>query len=128
MTPSHRNKAWLGLGLALVIAWAGAAHGQATKSFTGTIIELSRGTQLEPGKKDTFYTLRLEDYPNTEFRFASEDAVRFGIVAPGGPGEVLTSKMSKGVGWKVKLTCDANKAGSLKNPVYKVISLERLRQ
>jgi len=127
MTLRYRNKALLGLGLALVIAWAGAAHGQATKTFTGTIIELSRGTELDVGKKDTFYMLRIEDYPNTEFRFTSEDAVRFGIVAPGGPGQVLISKMSKGVGWKVKLTCDAHKTGSLKNPVYKVISLERLR-
>jgi hypothetical protein len=128
MTPKHHKKSLLGLGLALVIAWAGVAQAQATKSFTGTIMELARGTQLGPGKKDTFYTLRIEDYPNTEFRLASEDAVKFGIVAPGGPGQVLTSKMSKGVGWKVKLTCDANKTGSLKNPVYKVISLERVRQ
>jgi hypothetical protein len=128
MTPKHRNKALLGLGLALVIAWAGAAHGQSTKSFTGTITELARGTELDLGKKETFYTLRMEDYPNIEFRLASEDAVRFGIVAPGGLGQVVTSKMSKGVGWKVKLTCDVHKTGSLKNPVYKVISLERLGQ
>jgi hypothetical protein len=126
MTPSHCNKALLGLGLALVIAWAGVAHGQATKSFTGKIMEITRGTQLDVGKKDTFYTVRIEDYPNIEFRLASEDAVRFGVVAAGGPAQVVTSKMSTGLGWKVKLTCDAKKTGSLKSPVYKVISLVRL--
>ena len=126
MKPMHRNKALLGLGLVLVIAWAGAALGQATKTFTGKITEIARGTQLDVGKKDTFYILRLEDYPNIEFRLASEDAVRFGVIEAAGPTQVVTPKMSKGLGWKVKLTCDANKTGSLKTPVYKVISLERL--
>jgi|WetSurMetagenome_2_1015567.scaffolds.fasta_scaffold1122221_1 hypothetical protein len=126
MTLMHRNKALLGLGLVLVIAWAGAALGQATKSFTGKITEIARGTQLDVGKTGTFYMVRLEEYPNIEFRLASEDAVRFGVVEAGGPAQVVTSKMSKGLGWKVKLTCDANKTGSLKTPVYKVISLERL--
>ena len=124
----HRIKILLGLGLVLVIAWAGAAHGQATKSFTGKITEIARGTQLDVGKQGTFYMVRLEEHPNIEFRLASEDAVRFGVVAAGGPAQVVTSKMSKGVGWKVKLTCDAKKTGALKNPVYKVISLERLGQ
>ena len=126
MIPMHRNKVLLGLGLVLVIAWAGAAHGQVTKSFTGKITEIARGTQLDVGKTDTFYMLRLEEYPKIEFRLASEDAVRFGVVEAGGPAQVVTPKMSKGLGWKVKLTCDANKTGSLKTPVYKVISLERL--
>ncbi|MDO9531210.1 MAG: hypothetical protein Q7O12_03655 [Deltaproteobacteria bacterium] len=126
MTPMYRNKALLGLGLVLLIAWAGAAHGQATKSFTGKITEIARGTQLDVGKSGTFYMVRLEEYPNIEFRLASEDAVRFGVVAAGGPAQVVTSKMSKGLGWKVKLTCDTHKTGSLKNPVYKVISLVRL--
>ena len=126
MTPMHRNKALLGLGLVLVIAWAGAAHGQVTKSFTGKITEIARGTQLDVGKKDTFYMLRIEDYPKIEFRLASEDAVRFGVIEAAGLTQVVTPKMSKGLGWKVKLTCDSNKTGSLKAPVYKVISLERL--
>ena len=126
MTPMHRNKALLGLGLVLVIAWAGAAQGQVTKSFTGKITEIARGTQLDIGKKDTFYILRLADYPKTEFRLAHEDAVRFGVIEAAGLTQVVTPKMSKGLGWKVKLTCDSNKTGSLKAPVYKVISLERL--
>src|SRR5665648_392644 len=123
---SCRNKVLLGLGLVLLIAWAGAAHGQVTKTFIGKITEIAKGTELDINKRDTFYMLRLEDYPNIEFRLASEDAVRFGVVEAAGLAQVVTPKMSKGLGWKVKLTCDANKTGSLKTPVYKVISLERL--
>ena len=126
MTLMHRIKVLLGLGLVLLIAWAGAAHGQASKPFTGKITQIARGTELDINKKDTFYILRLEDYPNIEFRLASEDAVRFGVVDAAGPAQVVTPKMSKGLGWKVKLNCDANKTGALKAPVYKVISLERL--
>jgi hypothetical protein len=122
----HQSKVLLGLGLVLVIVWAGAAHGQVSKSFTGKITEIARGTQLDVGKRDTFYILRLDDYPKTEFRLASEDAVKFGVIEAAGPTAVVTPSKSKGLGWKVKLTCDANKTGSLKVPVYKIISLERL--
>ena len=126
MKPMHRSKVLLGLGLVLVIAWAGAAHGQASKTFTGKITEIARGTQLDLGKKDTFYILRLEEYPKIEFRLASEDAVRFGVIEAAGPTAVVTPKKSKGLGWKVKLICDAKNLGSVKAPIYKVISLERL--
>jgi hypothetical protein len=123
---SCRNKVLLGLGLVLVIAWAGAVQGQVSKTFTGKIKEIARGIQLDIGKRDSYYMLRLEEHPNIEFRLASEDAVRFGVVEAGGPAQVVTPKMSKGLGWKVKLICDPDKAGSLKSPVYKVISLDRL--
>jgi hypothetical protein len=126
MTPRHRSKALLGLWLVLVIAWAGAAHGQVSKTFTGTIKEIARGTQLDIGKRDTFYILRLNDYPKIEFRLAPEDAVRFGVIEAAGPTEVLTPKKSKGLGWRVKLNCDGKNLGLVKSPIYKVISLERL--
>ena len=126
MKPMHRNKALLGLGLVLVIAWAGAAHGQASKPFTGKITEIARGTQLDIGKKDTFYILRLDDYPKIEFRLAPEDAVRFGVIEAAGPTAVVTPKQSKGLGWRVKLICDGKNLGLVKAPIYKVISLERL--
>jgi hypothetical protein len=126
MTSKHHHKVLLGLGLALLIAWAGAVHGQVTKTFTGKITEIARGTTLDVGKKGTFYMVRLEEHPKIEFRLAPEDAVRFGVVEAGGPAQVVTPKMSKGLGWKVKLDCDADKTGSLKAPVYRVISVERL--
>ena len=126
MTPMHRSKALMGLWLVLAIAWAGAAHGQASTPFTGKITEIARGTQLDIGKKDTFYILRLADYPKTEFRLAHEDAVRFGVIEAAGPTAVVTPKQSKGLGWRVKLICDGKNLVLVKAPIYKVISLERL--
>jgi hypothetical protein len=126
MIPRQRRKVLIGLWLVLVIAWAGAAHGQAGKVFTGKIQEIAKGTELKDGKRDTYFILRIDDYPNIEFRLTSEDAVRFGVVEAAGLTGVATPKMSKGLGWKVKLTCDSNKTGSLTSPTYKVISLERL--
>jgi hypothetical protein len=126
MISMQRSKALLAFWLVLVIAWVGVAHGQASKTFTGKIQEIAKGTQLDVGKKDTYYILRIEDYSNIDFRLTSEDAVRFGVIEAAGPTGVVTPKMSKGLGWKVKLTCDAKKTGPLKAPVYKVISLERL--
>ena len=122
----HRSKVLLGLWLVLLIAWAGAAHGQASTPFTGKITEIARGTQLDIGKQDTFYILRLAEHANTEFRLASEDAVRFGVIETGGPTAVVTPKQSKGLGWRVKLICDGKNLGLVKAPIYKVISLERL--
>ena len=44
--------------------------GRPARPFTGKITEIARGTQLDLGKKDTFYILRLDDYPKIEFRLA----------------------------------------------------------
>jgi hypothetical protein len=112
--------------LVLALAGAVAAQAQDTKTFTGKITEVARATQLDLGKTDTFYVLRLEEYPNLEFRLPSGEAVRSGVIAAGGVTGILTPKQSKGLGWKVRLTCDANKTGPLKTPAYKVHSLEKL--
>jgi hypothetical protein len=126
MTPMHRSKVLLGLWLVLEIAWAGLAQGQASLPFTGKITEIARGTELDIGKKETFYILRLAEYPKTEFRLAAEDAVRFGVIEAAGPTAVVTPRQSKGLGWKVKLICDGKNLGLAKAPIYRVISLERL--
>jgi hypothetical protein len=122
----RNSKLFLILALVLVIAGVEFASGQAPKTFTGKITEIAKGTELGLAKKDTFYIVKLAEYPNIEFRLLPEDAVRFGVVEPGGSTAVLSPKMNKGLGWKVKLNCDPNKTGPLKAPVYKVISLVRL--
>jgi hypothetical protein len=126
MMLTRRNLALLALGLALVMAWTGAAQAQATKVFTGKITQIARAVELDLGKRENFYSVRLDEYPKTEFRVSSEEAVRSGIVDAAGPTGVVTPKMSKGLGWRVKLTCDANKTGPLDAPTYRVMSLERL--
>jgi len=99
---------------------------QANKVFTGKITEIATGTELNVGRKETFYIVRLDEYVNLQFRLTPEDAGRYGLVEKAGPTGVLTPRMSKGIGWKVKLTCDPKYIGSLKTPTYRVLSLTRL--
>ncbi len=72
--------------------------------------------------------MRLEEQPKISFRLSPEDAVKFGVIDKAGPTGVVTPKMSKGMGWKVKLTCNANNLGDYKVPVYKVTDLEKLER
>ena len=106
--------------------YGGPPPGQATKTFTGKIAEIAMGTELDVGKYAKYYILRLEDSPNIQFRLTPEDAERYGLIARGGPTGVVVPKMSKGIGWRVKLTCDPYYAGDIKNPTYRVTALEKL--
>ncbi len=81
---------------------------------------------MDLNKKDIFYTLKLSEYPKIQFRLTPADAARFGVIDKAGPTGVVTPKMSKGMGWRVKLTCDNKNLGEYKAPVYKVTSLVRL--
>jgi hypothetical protein len=111
--------------LVLVIAWAPVQQGQATKTFTGKITEIAKGTELDVYKHGNFYTIRLDEYPNIQFHVSPQDAVDFGVIEPGGT-TILTPKHIKGLGWKVKLTCNPGNLGSVKAPVYRVTSLVKL--
>ena len=124
----------IGLVLVLLLVEVGPTLGQygqptvaqATKTFTGKIAEIAMGTELNVGRYGKYYIVRLEEHPNIQFRFTPEDAERYGLVARGGLAEVVTPKMSKGIGWRVKLTCDPYYAGDIKNPTYRVKELEKL--
>jgi hypothetical protein len=123
---SYRYQALIGLILVAFLAAAGAARAQERKIFTGKISEIARATQLDLGKKEKFYVVRLAEHPRTEFRLTSEAAVRYGIIKAAGLSDVVTPKMSKGLGWRVKLSCDPYPTGPLEQPSYKVRSLKRL--
>lgn len=112
------------LVLVLLLVDLGALFAQAAKTFTGKISEIAKGTELDVNQHGTFYTLRLEEQPRISFRLSTADAVRFGVVDPTG---MLTPKKSKGLGWQVKLDCKPENIGSRDVPVYKVISLKRLK-
>ncbi len=112
--------------LVLWLALAGPLAGQTTKTFTGKITEIARGTELDIAKHDVFYVIKLEEYPKIKFRMTPEEAVKFGVIEQAGPTGLVTPKMSKGMGWKVKLTCNATNLGDFNVPVYRVTSLERL--
>ena len=122
----RNGKIILSMALAFLLAGIGPAFGQATKTFTGKIIEIARGTELAVGRQGNFFILRLEEYPQARFFLSTEDAVRFEVIDPTGTTGLLTPKKSKGLGWKVKLTCEAKTYGGSESPTYRVITLERL--
>jgi hypothetical protein len=122
----RKSKIILGLALILLLVDLGQIFGQASKTFTGKISEIAKGSELDINKKDTFYILRLDEYPKIKFRLTPEDAVRFGVIEGTGTSGVITPRMSKGLGWKVKLTCDPNNLGENKAPIYKVTALVKL--
>ena len=112
--------------LAFFLAGALASSGApATATFTGKIQDIRKATALGLGKRETFYTIKLDNKPKPEFRLSVEDAVHYGLVDPAGPSMVVTPKMKKGLGWKVTLTCEGP-TGSLSAPVYRVKALKRL--
>jgi hypothetical protein len=123
---ARNDKIIFGLALVLLMAGIGPGFAQATKTFTGKITEIAKGTELDVDRRDIYYIVRLDEYPDIQFRLSPEDAVRFGVISSAGPTAILSPKMSKGMGWKVKLTCDASTPRSLKAPVYRVISLVKL--
>jgi len=109
---------------AFILAGALAAYG-APAVFTGKVQDIRKATALGLGKKETFYTMKLDSEPNAEFHLSEEDAVHYGLIDPAGPSMVVTPKMKKRLGWKVRVTC-GDPTGSLSAPVYRVKSLERL--
>ncbi len=122
----RNNKIILGLALVFLLGVVGPVAGQTTKTFTGKISEIAKGSELDIGKTDIFYIVKLEEYTKIKFRLTPEDAVKFGVIEKAGLTGVVTPKMGTGMGWKVKLTCNATNLGDYKVPVYKVTALERL--
>ena len=126
MKTTRNDKIILGLALVFLMAQAGPVSAQPTKTFTGVVKEIGKATNLNIGQTDTFYIVKLDNYPNAEFRLPPGDAIRYGLIESAGPSAVVTPKQGKGLGWKVKLTCDAKNLGEVKAPIYRVTSLERL--
>ncbi|MGA8571407.1 MAG: hypothetical protein ACLP7A_04455 [Desulfobaccales bacterium] len=116
----------MSMALVLLLAGGGPVFGLDTKTFTGKIIEIARGTELNVLRHGNFYILHLQEYPETSFRLSPEDAVRFGVIDPTGITGLLTPKKSKGLGWKVRLTCEGKATGGAESPTYQVLNVERL--
>jgi len=122
----RNGKIILSMALAFLLAGSGPVFGQGTKTFTGKISEIAKGSELDIDKRDIFYTLRLAEYPGTLFRLTPEETVKSGVIEATGNTVVLTPRMSKGLGWKVKLTCEARYTGRAESPTYRVLAVERL--
>jgi hypothetical protein len=114
------------MALAFLLAGSGPVFGQATKTFVGKISEIAKGSELDVDRRDIFYTLRLAEHPGVIFRLTPEEAVKSGVIEATGNTVVLTPRMSKGLGWKVKLTCEGRYTGKSESPTYRVLTVERL--
>jgi hypothetical protein len=93
--------------------------------FEGKIQEISSKTTLTPTSKENFLVIKLDSKPNVEFRLTAADGARFGLIETKGPSPIITPGRVKGLGWKVRLTCD-KQTFAFSNPIYMVTNLERL--
>jgi len=104
---------------------AGAAS-EGGLTFLGNIEEVSSKTQMTPmGATEKFLVIKLDSKPKIDFRITAGDAARFGLIDTTQPSAVLRPGQVKGIGWKVRLTCNKQErfAGG---PIYMVVKLERL--
>lgn len=109
----------------LVMVGAGAAQDKGL-TYVGKIEEVATKTQMTAvGATDRFLTIKLDKHPGTEFRITTQDAANFGLIDTAKPSAVLRPGQVKGMGWKVRLTCDRITAFG-RDPVLQVIKLEKL--
>ena len=97
-------------------------------TFTGKIEEIAMKTSVGPmgsmGGMEKNLAIKLDSKPKLDIRVTYRDAARFGLIDTDQPSAVLTPGKIKGVGWKVRLTCD--KKTTMSEPFYVVTKLERL--
>jgi hypothetical protein len=94
-------------------------------TFVGKIEEIAMKTSVGPlGGMEKNLAIKLDSKPKLDFRINTRDAARFGLIDTDQPSAVLTPGKIKGVGWKVRLTCD--KKTTMSEPFYVVTKLERL--
>ena len=94
-------------------------------TFVGKIEEIASKTTTGPvGAMDRYLAIKLDSKPKLDFRVTNMDAASFGLIDTAQPSAVLTPGKIKGLGWKVRLTCD--KKTTMNEPFYLVTKLERL--
>jgi hypothetical protein len=94
-------------------------------TFVGKIEEISMKTSMGPmGGMEKNLAIKLDSKPKLDFRMTAMDASRFGLIDTDQPSAVLTPGKIKGLGWKVRVTCD--KKATMGDPYYLVTNLEKL--
>ena len=75
-------------------------------TFTGKIEEVAMKTVLTPlGGSEKILTIKLDTEPHLEFLVTAGDAIKIGLITSR-PSTVLLPSQVKGIGWKVRLTCE----------------------
>jgi hypothetical protein len=96
--------------------------------FVGKIEEIAIKSAISPvdmGPVERSLAIKLDSKPNLDIRLSAKDAARYGLIDTARPSMVLTPSQVKGVGWKVRLTCD-RKTVFGGEPIYMVVKLEKL--
>jgi hypothetical protein len=94
-------------------------------TFVGKIEEISIKTTMTPvGGMEKFLAIKLDSKPKMDFRVPIKDAAHYGLIDTDHLSAVLTPGKIKGLGWKVRLTC--NKQSTMNDPNYLVTNLQRL--
>jgi hypothetical protein len=94
-------------------------------TFVGKIEELAIKTTMTPvGGMEKFLAIKLDSKPKMDFRVSLKDAASYGLIDRDHLSTVLTPDKIKGLGWKVRLTCD--KKSTMSDPNYLVTNLKRL--
>jgi hypothetical protein len=118
---------FLGVLICLVPVLAGAASERGL-TFVGKIEEIAIKSTISPvgmGPGEKSLVIKLDSKPKIDFRITNKDAARYGLIDTSRTSAVLLPGQVKGVGWKVRLTC--NKEERLGGePTYLVTKLERL--
>jgi len=120
------KKVILILMLLCIPAMVLAASEQTTGlTFVGKIEEIATKTTMSPvGGMEKYLAIKLDSKPKLDFRVTYRDAASFGLIDTDHPSAVLVPGKIKGLGWKVRLTCD--KKTTMSDPIYMVTNLERL--
>ncbi len=93
--------------------------------FVGKIEEIASKTTMTVGATEKYLALKLDSKPKLDIRITARVAAKFGLIDTAEPPAVIPPSRVKGLGWKVKLTCDkiVSFGGE---PIYLVTNLERL--
>lgn len=121
---------WKKIILLLVLLWPLTVPAAAQQStgliFEGKIEEIASKTALTvAGATEKYLALKLDSKPKLDIRITARDAARFGLIDTAEPPAVIPPGRIKGLGWKVKLTCDKKPVFG-GEPIYLVTNLERL--
>jgi hypothetical protein len=96
--------------------------------FIGKIEEIALKSNISPkgmGPVEKTLAIKLDSKPHLDLRITTKDAARFGLIDTAHPSAVLMPGQVKGVGWRVRLTCDKITVFGGES-IYKVVKVDRL--
>jgi len=113
--------------IVLSIPMMGLAAAEKTTglTFVGKIEEIAIKNVISPtGPMEKYLSIKLDSKPKLDFQVTAAEASRYGLIDTDHASAILTPSKIKGLGWKVRLTCD--KKFKITGETYIVTNVERL--